>query len=49
MEQTVFDEPTLAEAVGLKHVIEDGLAIIEGRTLSEAKKFRGSGSQRADQ
>ena len=34
----MFDEPTLAEAVGLKHVIEDGLAIIEGRPLGEARR-----------
>jgi len=38
VEQTLFDEPTLAEAVGLKHVIEDGLAIIEGRPLGEARR-----------
>ena len=34
----MFDEPTLAEAVGLKHVIEDGLAIIEGRPVSDSRK-----------
>jgi hypothetical protein len=34
----MFDEPTLAEAVGLKHVIEDGVAIIEGRAISESRK-----------
>jgi hypothetical protein len=34
----MFEEPTLAEAVGLKHVIEDGLAIIEGRSISDSRK-----------
>lgn len=34
----MFDEPTLAEAVGLKHVIEDGLAIVEGRSINPSRK-----------
>jgi hypothetical protein len=34
----VFEEPTLAEAVGLKHVIEDGLAVLEGRTLDASRR-----------
>jgi hypothetical protein len=38
MEWAVFDEPTLAEAVGLKHVIEDGLAILKGRHMDERRR-----------
>ena len=34
----VFEEPTLAEAVGLKHVIEDGLAVLEGRALDASRR-----------
>jgi hypothetical protein len=34
----VFEEPTLAEAVGLKHIIEDGLAILDGRKVGEGRR-----------
>jgi hypothetical protein len=34
----MFGEPTLAEAVGLRHVIEDGLAVLEGRKIDETRR-----------
>lgn len=34
----MFEEPTLAEAVGLKHVIEDGLAVLHGQDLAAARR-----------
>lgn len=33
----MFEEPTLAETVGLKHVIEDGLAVLHGRALAAGR------------
>lgn len=38
LEATVFDEPSLAEAVGLKHVIEDGLAVLHGQDLAPDRR-----------
>lgn len=34
----MFEEPSLAEAVGLKHVIEDGLALLHGQALAAARR-----------
>ena len=34
----MFEEPTLAEAVGLKHVIEDGLAVLHGQALAADRR-----------
>lgn len=34
----MFEEPTLAEAVGLKHVIEDGLAVLHGQALGAERR-----------
>lgn len=37
-ETDMLEEPTLAEAVGLKHVIEDGLAVLSGRALAADRR-----------
>jgi hypothetical protein len=34
----MFEEPTLAETVGLKHVIEDGLAVLSGQALAADRR-----------
>ena len=34
----MFEEPSLAETVGLKHVIEDGLAILAGHPLNDKRR-----------
>jgi hypothetical protein len=34
----MFDEPTLAETVGLKHVIEDGVAVLSGQELAADRR-----------
>ena len=37
-EPKMFDEPTLAETVGLKHVIEDGVAVLSGQQLAADRR-----------